>query len=270
MITRKKTALIAAFAAALLTLSGCSSAPKDGDAATEDGGQRTVTIVTSNDAPFSFVDDATGELTGIDGDMLNAMAEQLDWDIEVVVTDFATMPQTVLSKKADFIADGLYVTDERKKTLAFSDTWYYQGEGMLVPADSTLKNREDAKDKTIGVMTGTTHLEIAQSLTGEGNIKMYDSQANMLQAVANGQVDAAFTDQAVVAWSLEQNPNPKVKLVTPYEPYFPGTIAAAFRQDDDSKKLLDDLNSALADLKATPKYLEILKKYGLTEDNAAE
>ncbi len=267
MTIRKKTALIAALAAAALTLTACSSGDDGGG---ENGGQRTVKIVTSNDAPFSYVDDATKELSGIDGEMLNAMAEQLDWKIEVVVTDFATMPQTVLSRKADLIADGLYVTDDRKKTLAFSDTWYYQGEGMLVPADSDLESRDDAEGKTIGVMTGTTHLEIAQSLTDEGQIKMYDSQANMLQAVANKQVDAAFTDQAVVAWSLKQNPNPKIKLVTPYEPYFPGTIAAAFRQDDESKELLDELNGALAELKDSPKYLEILEKYGLNEDNVAE
>jgi len=264
---RNRFGLVAVLAATALAISGCSSTES---ATTEESGARTVTIVTSNDAPFSFVDDATGELTGIDGDMLNAMAEQLNWNIEVVVTDFATMPQTVLSGKADFVADGLYVTDERKKSLSFSDTWYYQGEGMLVPSDSTLTSREDAEGKIIGIMTGTTHYEIAQSLTEEANIKMYDSQANLLQAVANGQVDAAFTDQAVVAWSLVQNPNDKVKLVTPYEPYFPGTIAAAFRQDEESDALREELNGALAELKSTPQYLEILERYGLGSDNIAE
>ncbi|PRI10161.1 substrate-binding periplasmic protein [Leucobacter massiliensis] len=268
MLTKKTTALLTAIAAGALALTACSSG--GGAPADANEGSRTVTVVTSNDAPFSYIDEDTGELTGIDGDMLNVMADQLGWNIEVVVTDFATMPQTVLSKKADLIADGLYVTDERKKTLAFSDTWYYQGEGMLVPSDSTLTSREDAKGKVIGVMTGTTHLEIAQELTSESNIKQFDSQANLIQAVANGQVDAAFTDQAVVAWSLVQNPNDKVKLVSPYDPYFPGTIAAAFRQDEESDELREALNGALADLKASPQYLEILKKYGLGEDNVAE
>ncbi|TDP88883.1 extracellular solute-binding protein (family 3), partial [Leucobacter luti] len=163
-----------------------------------------------------------------------------------------------------------YVTDERKKKLAFTDTWYYQGEGMLVPADSTLANREEAEGLTLGAVTGTTHADLALTLTDESDLKLFDTQANLIQAVANGQVDAAFTDQAVVAWSLVQNPNDKVKLVTPYEPYFPGTIAAAFRQDAESDELREELNGALADLKATPQYLEILKKYGLGEDNVAE
>lgn len=135
MSIRKNAALIAALVAATVTLSGCGSA-SDSNASGEDG-QRTVTIVTSNDAPFSFIDKKTNELTGIDGDMLQAMADELDWKLEVVVTDFATMPQTVLSKKADFIADGLYVTDQRKKTLAYSDTWYYRVRAWSSPPTPT-------------------------------------------------------------------------------------------------------------------------------------
>ena len=37
------------------------------------------------------------------------------------------------------------------------------------------------------------------------------------------------------------------------------------RKDD--SQLLQDLNSGLAELKKSPKYLEILKKYGLGEAN---
>ena len=270
MITnRKKCGVVALLASAALALTACS-AGSSGEESEGNGEARTIKVAISNGAPFGHIDEKTGELAGIDGEMLTAIAEAQNWDLEIVVTEFATLPQTVLSKKADFIGAEMYVTDERKKTLNFSDIWFTQGEGMVVPADSDLTSREDAEGKTIGVMTGATHLEIAQSLTDEGHIKMYDSQAALVQAVANKQVDAAFTDQAVVAWSLVQNPNDKVKLVSPYEPYFPGEIAAAFRKDEESDKLREEMNQALADLKASPKYLEILEKYGLNEDNAAE
>ncbi|TDP89041.1 extracellular solute-binding protein (family 3), partial [Leucobacter luti] len=135
---RTKFALAtASLAAASLLLSACATGATTGSDGSEDG-TRTIRVATSNDAPFSYVDEATDELTGIDGDMMMAMADQLGWNIEVTVTDFSTLPQTILSNKADIIVDAMYVTDERKKKLAFTDTWYYQGEGMLVPADSTL------------------------------------------------------------------------------------------------------------------------------------
>jgi len=77
--------------------------------------------------------------------------------------------------------------------------------------------------------------------------------------------DSLFTASAVIGYSLVQKPNPKLKLVQPYKPYYPGIIGAGVRKDD--TQLLADLNSGLAELKKSPKYLEILKKYGLGEAN---
>ncbi|MGO3146507.1 MAG: substrate-binding periplasmic protein [Leucobacter sp.] len=266
----KKFAIVATMLAAGLTLSACSSGADSGVTGEDGSETRTIRVATSNDAPFSYVDEATGELTGIDGEMMNAMAEELGWEIEVVITDFQTLPQTIRSDKADIIVDAMYITEERQKVLNFSDTWYLQGEGMLVPAGSDLKSREDAEGKLLGAVTGTAHAELAQSLTDTADVKLFETQANLIQALANGQVEAGFTDQAVVAWSLIQNPNDKVELVDPYDPFFPGNIGAGFRQDAESDELREKLNGALADLKASPKYLEILKKYGLAESNMAE
>ncbi|WP_022884727.1 substrate-binding periplasmic protein [Glaciibacter superstes] len=228
--------------------------------------QKTITVITSNDAPFSM-DDGDGGLTGIDGDMITAIAETNGWKIKVFVTDFNTMIPALQSNKGDVIVDAMYITDERAKEINFTDTWYIQGEGMLVPGDSDLKSRDDVKGKVLGAQTGTVFAEFIESLGGS-DTKFFDSQAAIIQAVENGQVDAAFTDSAVVAYSLVQNPNDKVKLVTPYEPHFPGKIGAGIKKDN--PELLEDINTGLAELKESPDYLEILKKYGLGEDNVAE
>ncbi len=53
--------------------------------------QKTITIATSNDAPFSFTDQASGELKGIDGDMINAIAEAKGWKVKVFTSEFATL-----------------------------------------------------------------------------------------------------------------------------------------------------------------------------------
>jgi polar amino acid transport system substrate-binding protein len=255
----------AALAAGLaLALSGCGG----GDAEQQPGaeGIEEITIATSNDAPFSFTNDA-GELVGVDGEMLNWVADKKGWEVEVFVTDFATLIQSVKTDKADVVVDAMYITDERKEQVNFTDTWYQQGEGMVVPSDATMTSREDAKGTVIGVQTGTAFIELAESLEPK-EIKYFDSQAALLKAVENRQVDVIFTDAAVVAYSLVQNPNDEIKIVDPYEPFFPGLIGAAVPKDD--PELLEELNEGLAELKESPEYMEILKKYGLTESNAVE
>lgn len=264
MISRRAALSIAAGALGVaLTLTGCGG----GDAGSASGGDgpiTSLTIATSNDAPFSFTDES-GKLQGIDGEMINWIADKKGWEVKVFVSEFATLIPAIKAGKADTVVDAMYITDVRKEEVNFTDTWYQQGEGMVVPGDSTMTSRDDAKGSVIGVQTGTTFIELAESLEPK-EIKYFDSQAALLAAVENKQVDVVFTDAAVVAYSLVQNPNDKIKIVDPYEPYFPGLIGAAVPKEN--TKLLDELNSGLAELKASPDYMKILTKYGLTESNA--
>ncbi|MGY4542546.1 polar amino acid transport system substrate-binding protein [Arthrobacter sp. UYNi723] len=265
MLGKRFAALVPMGVVLALAMTACGSGSGGGSSA--GGEQKTITIATSNDAPFSFTDQEGGELKGIDGEMINAIAAEKGWKIKVFTTEFATLIPALMAKKADVIVDAMYITDKRKEQINFTDPWYSQGEGMIVPGDSTLKSRDDVKGKVLGAQTGTAFTELIATLGGS-QTKLFDSQAALLAAVENKQVDAAFTDSAVIAYSLVQKPNPKLKLVSPYKPYFPGIIGAGVRKED--SQLLSDINSGLADLKKTPKYLEILKKYGLGEDNVAK
>lgn len=253
----------AAASLSLLALAGCSSTPGGSSAEPE---TRTLTIATSNDAPFSYTD-TSGTLLGIDGEMITAIAEEKGWEIEVFTTDFNTLISALKANKADVIVDAMYITDERKKQVDFTEPWYTEGEGMLVPADSTITSRDELGGKVIGAQTGTVFADFVATLGGS-ETKYFDSQAAIITAVANKQVDAAFTDSAVLAYGLVENPNDKVKIVDPYDPHFPGIIGAAVKKDD--ADLLKELNAGLAELKKSPKYLEILQKYGLGEANTVE
>ncbi|WP_441416889.1 ABC transporter substrate-binding protein [Arthrobacter sp. YAF16] len=266
-ILRKRfAALVPMGVAVALAMTACGSGG-GGGGASGGGEQKTITIATSNDAPFSFTDQASGELKGIDGEMINAIAQAKGWKIKVFTSEYATLIAALNAKKADVIVDAMYITDDRKKQINFTDPWYTEGEAMVVPADSTLASRDDVKGKVLGAQTGTVFKDLVDSLGGS-QVKLFDSQASLLAAVENKQVDAVFTDSAVIGYSLVQKPNPKLKLVSPYKPFYPGIIGAGVRKED--SQLLQDLNSGLADLKKTPKYLEILKKYGLTEANAVK
>jgi polar amino acid transport system substrate-binding protein len=266
MLRRRFAALVPMGVVVALAMTACGSGGGTGGG-TGGGEQKTITIATSNDAPFSFTDQASGELKGIDGDMIKAIADAKGWKVKVFTSEFATLIAALNAKKADVIVDAMYITDDRKKQINFTDPWYTEGEAMVVPADSNLASRDDVKGKVLGAQTGTVFKDLVDSLGGS-QVKLFDSQAALLAAVENKQVDAVFTDSAVIGYSLVQKPNPKLKLVQPYKPYYPGIIGAGVRKDD--SQLLQDLNSGLADLKKTPKYLEILKKYGLGEANMSK
>ena len=77
--------------------------------------------------------------------MITAIADEKGWDIKVFTTDFNTLISALKANKADVIVDAMYITDDRKKQVDFTEAWYTEGEGMLVPADSSITSRDQLR-----------------------------------------------------------------------------------------------------------------------------
>lgn len=225
-------------------------------------------IGSSNDAPFSYTDVESGKLKGLDIEILKEICKRLGiGDIQMKVTDFSNLLVELNNKNVDMVADAMYVKDERLQIAAFTDKWYQEGEAVVIPESSSIKTKEDLKDKKVGAQPGTTFYETAQKWLDEGKIgglEAYDNQATLMTAVNTGKVDAVVTDGIVAGYTLSSDSSLKLKLLSPYEAEASGQIGAAVRFED--KEFLAEINKALNDMKADGTLLKILKDYGLTED----
>ena len=225
-------------------------------------------IGSSNDAPFSYTDVESGKLKGLDIEILKEICKRLGiGDIQMKVTDFSNLLVELNNKNVDMVADAMYVKDERLQIAAFTDKWYQEGEAVVIPESSSIKTKEDLKDKKVGAQPGTTFYETAQKWLDEGKIgglEAYDNQATLMTAVNTGKVDAVVTDGIVAGYTLSSDSSLKLKLLSPYEAEASGQIGAAVRFED--KEFLAEINKALNDMKADGSLLKLLKDYGLTED----
>lgn len=226
-------------------------------------------VASSNDVPFAYIDKDTKEFTGIDAEIIKEIAKRLGIPkVEMKEVKFENMLIEMNNKNVDMVTDGMYVKPEREKIANFTHRWYKQGEGLIVRKDSDIKGLDDLKDKVVGAQKGTTFLEYIQKIQREGKIKevkIFGSQAELLLATNTQKVDAVVTDSATAAFTIKKDPTLNLKLVSPYKPHFDGIIAAAVRKED--KDLLDAVNAQLNELKKEGFILEVLKKYGLSEDN---
>lgn len=227
-----------------------------------------ILIGSSNDAPFSYTNIETGELEGIDIEILREICKRLDIpDIQLKVIDFSNLLVELNNSSIDIVADAMYVKDERLQIAAFTDKWYQEGEAIVIPEDSDITAKEDLQDKNVGAQPGTTFYELAQQWLDEGKIgklTAYDNQATLMTAVNMNKIDAVITDGIVAGYTLSQDSSLKLKLLSPYEAEASGQIGAAVRFDD--KAFLDELNGALNEMKEDGTLKTILTDYGLTED----
>ena len=71
--------------------------------------------------PMEFVKD--GKRTGFDVELAEALAAAMGRKIEWIDIDFKGLIPALVSKRADLAMSAIYITDERKKVVDFSDSY---------------------------------------------------------------------------------------------------------------------------------------------------
>ena len=267
------TALLTALSACTITTetpTSADSASVAGESAllTQIKSRGKIIIGSSNDAPFSYIDANTGELSGLDIAILTEINKRLGIpETEMKVIDFSNLLVELNNGNIDMVVDAMYVRDERLQVAAFSDKWYQEGEALVVPKDSPIQSKADLVGKSVGAQPGTAFFETAQAWHDAGQIGdlvSYDNQSNLMTAVNLHKVDAVVTDGIVAGYTLAQDSSLNLRLVTPYTPEAAGQIGSAVRFGD--KDFLAEVNAALNDMKEDGTLLKILTDFGLSED----
>ncbi|BEH03088.1 L-cystine-binding protein FliY [bioreactor metagenome] len=267
------TALLTALSACTITTetpTSADSASVAGESAllTQIKSRGKIIIGSSNDAPFSYIDANTGELSGLDIAILTEINKRLGIpETEMKVIDFSNLLVELNNGNIDMVVDAMYVRDERLQVAAFSDKWYQEGEALVVPKDSPIQSKADLVGKSVGAQPGTAFFETAQAWHDAGQIGdlvSYDNQSNLMTAVNLHKVDAVVTDGIVAGYTLAQDSSLNLRLVTPYTPEAAGQIGSAVRFGDED--FLAEVNAALNDMKEDGTLLKILTDFGLSED----
>lgn len=267
------TALLTALSACTITTetpTSADSASVAGESAllTQIKSRGKIIIGSSNDAPFSYIDANTGELSGLDIAILTEINKRLEIpETEIKVIDFSNLLVELNNGNIDMVVDAMYVRDERLQVAAFSDKWYQEGEALVVPKDSPIQSKADLVGKSVGAQPGTAFFETAQAWHDAGQIGdlvSYDNQSNLMTAVNLHKVDAVVTDGIVAGYTLAQDSSLNLRLVTPYTPEAAGQIGSAVRFGDED--FLAEVNAALNDMKEDGTLLKILTDFGLSED----
>ena len=267
------TALLTALSACTITTetpTSADSASVAGESAllTQIKSRGKIIIGSSNDAPFSYIDANTGELSGLDIAILTEINKRLGIpETEMKVIDFSNLLVELNNGNIDMVVDAMYVRDERLQVAAFSDKWYQEGEALVVPKDSPIQSKADLVGKSVGAQAGTAFFETAQAWHDAGQIGdlvSYDNQSNLMTAVNLHKVDAVVTDGIVAGYTLAQDSSLNLRLVTPYTPEAAGQIGSAVRFGDED--FLAEVNAALNDMKEDGTLLKILTDFGLSEE----
>lgn len=205
--------------------------------------------------PFEYVGD-DGEVDGFDIALIKAIGEKMGYTVEVENMEFASLVASI-GTKIDVSIAGMTVTDERKETVDFSDSYYTAVQYVIVPEGSDIKSVADLEGKTIGVQLGTTGDFIVEEIEG-ATASQYNKAVDAVNDLLNERVDAVIIDKNP-ALVFESEYDGIVALDGAQFEFEPEEYAIALPKGD--TELADAINKALAELKEDGTYDELVAKY---------
>lgn len=210
--------------------------------------------------PFSFFTDKN-ELVGFDVDVAREVGKRLGVKVKIVTTEWRKIIPGLHSRAYDGILGSMAVTKERLKLVAFSVPYYYSGAQLMVRSDALFKSPIDLKERTIGVVVGTTYENDAK-LLGASRIRLYKDDNQTMHDLHEGVLDGVITDK-VVGFYLTNSGQFDIKRL--------GTvlrsekIAVAFHKEDGA--LLKIVNEVLEAMHKDGTLDDLIKKVALGEYN---
>ena len=143
--------------------------------------------------PFEFVGD-DGEPDGFDVALIKAIGEKLGVEVEMENMEFDALVASIGSK-IDIAIAGMTVSDERKKSVDFSDPYYDALQYVILPEGSEIATFDDLAGKTIGVQLGTTGDFIASDDVDGATVKQYNKGVDAVNDLVNGRLDCVIIDK---------------------------------------------------------------------------
>jgi polar amino acid transport system substrate-binding protein len=227
------------------------------------GAQNYKVGATPTGVPFTFLDTKTNSIQGVMVDLIQAIAKDQGFTVEIQGMPFNTLIPSLQTSKIDIISCALGITPQRAEVVDFSSPVYTYGEGVVVSGKDTneYKSYDEFKGELVGVQVGTVWQEPLKKTGIFKEVRAYDSMADAIRDVSLGRIKAAFGDYPIVAYQISQGVHKDVRLVKGIKPLLTVDIGMAVRKGD--KANLEKLNKSLAKLKADGTMDKILSKYGL-------
>lgn len=193
---------------------GCGRGGGEGDG---DAGRRAagplVLALGQEIPPYVYIDRVSGEVSGIDVDIVRAAADRLGRKLVFRTMPFVEILPAVKNGLADFAAAAITITDGRRHDVDFSDSYAEEGCAFLYRAGEVPPTMIRAESLRVGVVESVTP---DFYLTRHGIEPFrFGTLPEVVAEVAAGRLDAAFYDRPGLVLAAE--PYGGALAVTPLE-----------------------------------------------------
>ena len=157
--------------------------------------------------PFETTDEHN-QPTGIGVDLARALAAYLHRDLVIENTKFEGLIPALQTGRIDLIISSMTATEERARTIDFSDPYVRISICLLAGANAGLHAGDDlnAPGRRLVVKNGTTGADYARDHLGKATVYQIADESACVLEVIQGKADAFIYDQMSVYELQKRNP----------------------------------------------------------------
>ena len=154
---------------------------------------------------FGYLDEMTGEYSGLEIDLGAKIAEALGYDdVEYTTVTAATRGQMLDNDELDCVIATFTIKPERKESWDFSTPYYTDAVTVLVEKASGIADLAGLKGKTVGVSTGSTSAKaLATAMADAGVIAAFDADKFEIATFDGGVKFKEFDDYPAISLALD-------------------------------------------------------------------
>ena len=220
--------------------------------------------VEANYPPFSQMS-PDGKFSGFDIDIANAICAQIKAECTLVSQEWDGMMPALNARKFDMIVASMSITEERKKSADFSDS-YYDIPSTWIGKTGSFSSMTPAalKGKKIIVTRNTPRAKFVQDNYKDSEVLLVAKEAEVTMELAAGRGDIGFGSSLAATAGFLKAPEGKGYSrrgapVTLGGAAQGGGVGMAMRKGEDSLRL--KVNAALKAISANGVYKNINDKY---------
>jgi polar amino acid transport system substrate-binding protein len=233
--------------------SGCGDSD---DETSGSGGGGAQELSVGSDIPYPpFEQGKAPNYTGYDVELLEAVAENIGRKAVFQDTSFDTIFLDLARGKFDAVASAATITDEREKTVDFTNPYYLSEQAILVEEGGEIDSVEKLSGATVGVQQGTTGQEFVEEEGDASEVRPFPQGPDAVNALKTGTVDAVVIDIPVAENAVAASDGIEISAAIPTDEQYGFVVA------QDEEELLEELNKGLEEAKDDGTFARIYKKW---------
>ena len=249
--------LVAAIAAAVVLLTRPKQAGA-GDALARIKERGTLVIgMEGNWSPWTYHDEKSGELTGLEVDIAKLIAEGLGVEPVFQEAPWDALLAGVDAGRFDIICNGVGYTEERAKSYSFTTPYVYSNKVLVVAENNEeIKTVDDLKGRKTANSASSTYAALAEEYGA--TLVPVDTLGETMDMLVQGRVDATINAQVSIADYLREHPEAKIKVV---QVLAGDPVAYPLHIGEEYQSLVDAINDVLEAARQDGRLAEISMKY---------